>query len=161
MKLKIKRLHPDAIIPSRANSTDSGLDVYSLENATIKQGDMKAIHTGIAIQLPKPVGFTVFPIEVGVNFKQLLIWECQVRPKSGLAFKHGLTVLNTPGTVDNSYRGEVIVLLQNHGKESFHVEKGMKVAQLVITPVINPKIIEVEELDDTTRGEKGFGSSGV
>ena len=161
MKLKIKRLHPDAIIPKRVNSTDSGLDIYSIENTTIPVGGMIPIHTGIAIQLPKPVEITIFPTEIGVDFKQTLIWECQVRPRSGLAFKHGITVLNSPGTGDNSYRGEIIVMLQNHGKESFQVEKGMRVAQLVITSIITPKIIEVDELDDTERGVAGFGSSGL
>ena len=161
MKLRVKRLHEDAKLPERAHDTDSGMDIYSIEDIEIPVGQMKPIHTGIAIQLPKPLETNVFPTELGTDFRQTLIWECQVRPKSGLAMKHGLTVLNTPGTVDNSYRGEIIVMLKNHGEKSYSVKKGQKVAQIVIAPVVAPKMIEVDELDDTKRGDGGFGSTGI
>ncbi len=100
MKLKIKKLQENAKLPNRANTSDSGLDIYSIENVIIPVGEMKSIHTGIAIQLPKPVEITIFPTEPDVSYRQTLIWECQVRPKSGLAKKHGITVLNSPGTID-------------------------------------------------------------
>ena len=87
--------------------------------------------------------------------------EAQVRPKSGLALKHGITVLNTPGTIDEGYRGEIGVILINHGKETYHVTKGQKIAQLVIKPTLSVDIEEQEELSDSQRGEGGFGSTGL
>jgi len=147
MQVKIKKIHNDAILPTRNNSADSGMDVFSIDDVTIPTGKMIPIHTGIAIQLPDP--------------DQFFTYECQVRPRSGLAAKHQITIQNSPGTVDFLYRGEIIVLLRNEGEIAFHVERGMRIAQLVIAPVIIPELIEVAELDDTDRGDKGFGSSGV
>ena len=160
MKLRIKKLHEDAIIPKRANDTDSGLDLYSIEDKRLHQGQQKIISTGIAIQLPKQLETNVYPTELGTAFRQMITWEAQVRPRSGLAAKHGITIVNTPGTVDNSYRGEIKVILRNEGSEVFHVKKGDRIAQMVICPVVTPEIIEVEELDDTDRGVGGFGSTG-
>lgn len=161
MKLKIKKLHEDAIIPTRSNPTDSGLDLYSIENLVILQAQYKMVSTGIAIQLPKPVEMGVYPTELGVDFRQKVVWEAQIRPRSGLAAKNGITIVNSPGTCDNSYIGEIKVILRNEGMEVFRVKKGDRIAQMVICPVITPKVIEVEELDDTERGEGGFGSTGI
>src|SRR3712207_1958747 len=104
--------------------------------------ERKLIHTGIKLQLPKNT-------------------EAQVRPRSGLALKHGITVLNTPGTIDEGYRGELCIILINLGTEEFKVEQGMKIAQMVIKPTLSLDIEEVVELDETSRGEGGFGSTGV
>ncbi|EOR20969.1 MULTISPECIES: dUTP diphosphatase [Clostridium] len=140
-KLKIQKIHNEAIIPSYAHKGDAGLDLYSVEKVTINPSETALIKTGIKIELPPQT-------------------EAQVRPRSGLALKHGITVLNTPGTIDEGYRGEVGIILINHGKEPFIVEKGMKIAQMIVKPVWYVDIEEVEELSDTERAEGGFGSSG-
>ncbi len=142
LKIKVLKLSPSAIIPEYKHSGDSGLDLYSIEKQTLLPGETKLIHTGIAIELPN--GF-----------------EAQIRPRSGLALKHSITVLNTPGTVDASYRGEIGVILINHGTNSFIVSKEMRIAQMVITPVIQAEIETVAELNMTSRGDGGFGSTGV
>ncbi len=142
MKVRVKKIHKDAKIPSYAHQGDSGMDLYSVEEATIEPGERKMVGTGLQISLPK--GF-----------------EAQIRPKSGLAANFGVTVLNTPGTVDSCYRGEVRVILANLGKEAFKVEKGKKIAQMVIARVEEAEIEEVEELDETTRSGGGFGSTGL
>ncbi|HUU89137.1 MAG TPA: dUTP diphosphatase [Candidatus Glassbacteria bacterium] len=160
MKLRIKKLYEDAIIPTRSNSTDSGLDLYSIEDVRIHQGQHKMVSTGIAIQLPKPVQIGVYPVEVGVDFRQTIVFEAQIRPRSGLAAKNGITIVNTPGTVDNDYRGEIKVILRNEGMDVFYIKKGDRIAQMVICPVVTPEIIEVDELDDTKRADSGFGSTG-
>lgn len=160
MKLKIKKLHPDAIIPTRSNPTDSGLDLYSIEDEFIYHGQQKMISTGISIQLPDPAEMGMYSTELNAGFRQLVVWEAQIRPRSGLAAKHCITIVNSPGTVDNDYRGEIKVILRNEGAEFFHVKKGDRIAQMVITPVVIPEVEEVEELDDTERGEGGFGSTG-
>lgn len=141
MILKIKKIHTDAIIPSYAHPGDAGLDLFSIEDKIIESGSTSLIKTGIKIELPEGT-------------------EAQVRPRSGLALKHSITVLNSPGTIDEGYRGEVGVILINHSKEIFKVEKGMKIAQMVIQRVIKAEIEEVEELSDTSRAEGGFGSTG-
>jgi len=117
------------------------MDVYSIEETVIKSGETKLIKTGIAIELPK-------------------MTEAQIRPRSGLALKHSVTVLNTPGTIDEGYRGEIGVILINHGDTDFHVEKHMRIAQMVVKPIYTIDVVEIEELSDTVRGEGGFGSSG-
>ena len=160
MKLKIKKLHKDAIIPTRSNSTDSGLDLYSIEDVMIQQGQHKMISTGIAIQLPKPKPIPFVGSKGEPNTFQTFIWEAQIRPRSGLAVKYGVTIVNSPGTVDSDYRGEICVILRNEGKEIFHVKSGDRIAQMVICPITVPKVVEVKELDDTERGENGFGSTG-
>ena len=141
MQLKVKKIHEDAKIPAYAHKGDSGMDLYSVEEIVLQPGETKLVKTGLQIAVPK--GF-----------------EVQVRPKSGLAAKFGITVLNTPGTVDSGYRGEVMVILVNHGKEEYKVEKGKKIAQMVIAKVEEAKIEVVENLDNTTRKDGGFGSTG-
>ena len=142
MKLKIVKLDNSAIIPRYEHQNDSGLDLISVENIEITSGESKLVHTGIAIELPPGT-------------------EAQIRPRSGLALKNQITVLNTPGTVDEGYRGEIGVILINHGKNSFGVKKGMKIAQMVIIPVIRVEVEEVKQLSDTSRGSDGFGSTGI
>ena len=141
MKLKVKKLNPEARIPGYAHEGDSGMDLYSVENTTIEPGERKTVKTGLAISLPK--GF-----------------EAQVRPKSGLASNSGITVLNTPGTVDSCYRGEIMVIMANLGKQPYKVEKGKKIAQMVIARVEEAEVEETDKLDETTRSDGGFGSTG-
>ncbi len=142
MKLKIRKIHDLAILPSHAHPGDAGLDLYSIDDVDIAAGDVALIHTGIAIALPPGT-------------------EAQIRPRSGLALKHSVTVLNTPGTIDEGYRGEIGVILINHGKHAFPVVKGMKIAQMVIKPVLQVEIEETDELTETVRGPQGFGSTGM
>jgi dUTP pyrophosphatase len=142
MKLNVKRLDPSATLPSYAHPGDAGLDLFAGEQAAIQPGETRLVKTGIAIQLPAGT-------------------EAQVRPRSGLALKHSITVLNTPGTIDEGYRGEVGVILINHGKAPFQVEKGMKIAQMVVQSVLRVEVAEVAELTDTSRGAGGFGSTGM
>lgn len=142
MKLKIVKLDKLAEIPKYAHRNDAGLDLFSLEELEIPAGESKLIHTGISIELPQGT-------------------EAQIRPRSGLALKHQITVLNTPGTIDEGYRGEIGVILINHGKNSFKVTKGMKIAQMVIAHVIHVEVEEADNLSYTTRGVNGFGSTGV
>jgi len=141
MKLKIKKLNPEAIILAYQTKEAAGFDLHSIENVILKPGERKLIGTGLA-----------FEIEFG--------YEVQIRPRSGLAYKHGITVLNSPGTIDSDYRGEIKVLLINHSDEEFEIKKGDRIAQAVVAPVIQAEIIEVEELSSTERGEGGFGSTG-
>ena len=142
VNLLIQKTSPDTTVPFYAHDNDSGLDLFSVDELIIKSGERKLVKTGIKIQLPP---FT----------------EAQIRPRSGLALKYGITVLNTPGTIDEGYRGEICVVIINHGKDDFNIEKGAKIAQMIIAPVIRPKIIVVESLEDTQRGENGFGSTGA
>ncbi|WP_080745813.1 dUTP diphosphatase [Clostridium novyi] len=142
MKLLVEKTNDKAIIPFQAHEGDAGMDLFSVEEITIKPMERKLIHTGIKIQLPKNT-------------------EAQIRPRSGLALKHGITVLNTPGTIDEGYRGEIGIILINLGSEEFKVEEGMKIAQMVIKPTLTLNVEEVVELTETTRGENGFGSTGV
>lgn len=142
MELKVKRIAEKAVLPNYAHPGDAGLDLYSIERKTIQPGESTSIRTGITIQLPPNT-------------------EAQVRPRSGLALNYAVTVLNSPGTIDHGYRGEVKVILINHGKAPFEVEEGMKIAQMVIQSVLTVEIIQVDELSETRRGEGGFGSTGV
>ena len=141
MQLKVRKLNPSAVLPSYAREGDAGLDLFAVKHMVIEPGKSALVPTGIAIELPAGT-------------------EAQVRPRSGLALKHGLTVLNTPGTVDEGYRGEVGVILINHGQHAFTVEAGMKIAQMVVSPRIQVAVVEVAELSDTQRGAGGFGSTG-
>lgn len=141
MILKIKRLSEGAILPHYAHPGDAGLDLFAVEEAELAPGQSCMVKTGVAIELPSRT-------------------EAQVRPRSGLANKHAVTVLNTPGTIDEGYRGEIGVILINHGKVPFIVEKGMKIAQMIVKPVISVRVEEVSELSDTSRGAGGFGSTG-
>ena len=142
MTLRFKKVHPDAVLPSYAHPSDAGMDVRSVEDMVLAPGRRALVHTGLVMLLPPG-------------------YEAQVRPRSGLALKSGVTVLNTPGTIDSGYRGEVGVILINLGDVDFTVRKGDKVAQLVIAPVTQPEIAEADAVDETDRGAGGFGSTGV
>jgi dUTP pyrophosphatase len=140
--LKVKKLNENATLPYKAHETDAGYDLFSIMEESIAPGETKLIKTGISIQLPPNT-------------------EAQIRPRSGLALKHSITVLNSPGTIDEDYRGEIGVILINHGKETFAVEKHMKIAQMVVKPVLSVDIEEAEgDLSNTDRGSGGFGSTG-
>lgn len=128
-------------LPVYATQGAAGMDVVSAEDVTIVPGARHAVATGLAVAIPP--GF-----------------EIQVRPRSGLALKHGISVPNTPGTIDSDYRGELKVILINHGADAFDVRRGDRVAQLVLAPVIRASWLPVGELDETARGEGGFGSTG-
>ncbi len=143
MKVEILRLPhaADLPLPTYATSGSAGLDLRAAEALTLKPGARALVPTGLAIALPE-------------NF------EAQVRPRSGLAVKHGVTVLNSPGTIDADYRGEIKVPLINHGVEDFVINRGDRIAQMVIAPVQHVTLIEVPTLDRTARGSGGFGSSG-
>ena len=141
--IELKRLpHGEGLpVPSRATEHAAGLDVVSAEDVTLAPGERHAVATGFAIAIPHG-------------------YEVQVRPRSGLALKHGITCLNTPGTIDSDYRGEVKVILANLGSEPFEVRRGERIAQLVPAPVLQANFAEVAELGDTVRGAGGFGSTG-
>ncbi|GIP65420.1 deoxyuridine 5'-triphosphate nucleotidohydrolase [Virgibacillus pantothenticus] len=139
--LKIKLIHEEAKLPFRANDGDAGLDLFSIEEKIIKSGKAELVRTGIQIELPKGT-------------------EAQVRPRSGLALKHSVTVLNSPGTIDEGYRGEIKVILINHGKEDVTIEKHMRIAQMIIAPVLQVKLEQTDNLSNTARDKNGFGSSG-
>lgn len=142
MRVLFKRLRPDAELPAYARPGDAGMDLRSVEDAVVPRGGRALVRTGLAMQLP-------------------FGYEAQVRPRSGLALKHGVTVLNTPGTIDSGYRGEVGVILANFGDVDFPVAKGDRIAQLVIAPVTQAEVEETEVIDATDRGTGGFGSTGV
>lgn len=143
IKVEVKRLpHGEGLsLPAYATAGAAGMDVVSAEGVVIAPGARHAVATGLALAIPQ--GF-----------------EIQVRPRSGLALKHGITVPNTPGTIDSDYRGELKVILINHGSEPFTIARGDRVAQLVLAPVVQAAWDEVAELDVTERGEGGFGSTG-
>ncbi len=140
--LKFKKVHPEAIIPKFQKEGDAGLDIHAIEDYALNPGEHSLVDTGLKMELPK--GF-----------------EAQVRPRSGLALKSKVTVLNSPGTIDSGYRGKVGVLMMNHGSEVFEVKKGDRIAQLVIAKHETPDIEEVDELEDSQRGEGGFGHTGI
>lgn len=145
MNFQITKLpgHEALPLPSRGTPDAVGLDIHSAMDTTIAPGQRQLIPTGIAIALPP--GF-----------------EGQIRPRSGLALKHGITVLNSPGTIDPDYRGELKVLLINHGQEDFAIHYGDRIAQLVICKVEMASFVQVDKLDNnTTRGDKGYGSTGI
>ena len=133
----------DLPLPQYMSEAASGMDLYAAVDKAvqIERHEIKLIPTGVHIELP-------------------LGYEAQVRPRSGLALKHGLTIVNTPGTIDSDYRGEIGIILCNLGKERFTVERGMRIAQLVIQPVFRAELIEVDCLEETRRGVGGFGHTG-
>lgn len=141
-KVLVKRIHPDAVMPSYAHEGDAGVDLYSVEDLTLQSGERKLVPTGIQLSFPRG-------------------YEAQVRPKSGLALKQGLSVLNTPGTVDHGYRGEVGVIVVNLGHEQVEIKKGTKVAQMIFNKIEEAEFEEAQDLDETRRGEGGFGSTGI
>lgn len=142
MTVRFKQLSPQAILPAYAHPGDAGMDVCACEAVQIAPGHRALVKTGLAIELP-------------------LGHEAQVRPRSGLALKHGVTVLNAPGTIDQGYRGEIGVILANLGDQTFNIEPGMRIAQLVIAPVMQVQVEVVVGLAETARGVGGFGSTGV
>jgi dUTP pyrophosphatase len=141
--MKVVRLAhgADLPLPSYASAGSAGLDLRSAETLTLKPGARALVATGIAIALSENL-------------------EAQVRPRSGLAVKHGVTVLNSPGTIDSDYRGEIKVPLINHGTEDFVIARGDRIAQMVVASVTRVALEEVDSLDETDRGTGGFGSSG-
>ena len=142
MTLSFRRIHPDAVMPAYAHASDAGMDVRSVRELVIPPGGRALVPTGLVVNLPAG-------------------YEAQVRPRSGLALKAGVTVLNSPGTIDAGYRGEIGVILANFGQDDFKVNVGDRIAQLVIAPVLQPVVVETTEVDSTDRGAGGFGSTGV
>ena len=141
MNLPVRLLHPAAQLPRRAHPGDAGADLFSVEEVVIPAGDRRDVGTGIALAIPS--GYAGF-----------------VQPRSGLAFKHGIMVVNSPGLIDAGYRGEVRVALYNSGREPFTVAVGERIAQLVIQKVEEAEFVATDDLPDTSRGRGGFGSSG-
>jgi len=144
--LKVKKLHPDATIPTRGSTKASGLDLYALEDTEIKPFETKLVKTGIAFRIPE--GF-----------------EIQVRPRSGMSLKTPLRIANSPGSVDADYLGECAVIMHNaaeqYASNNYLIKKGDRIAQAVLVPVEIPQLVEVEEFDlQTERGSQGFGSTG-
>jgi dUTP diphosphatase len=141
IELPIQRLHADAVVPQRAYTGDAGLDLASCERVDLGPGERALVGTGLAVAIPE--GYAGF-----------------VQPRSGLAARHGLTVVNSPGLVDSGYRGELrVVLLNTDRTEPFVVEPGMRIAQLVVLPIPELELVEVDELPSSERGVRGFGSS--
>ncbi|MGE4322220.1 MAG: dUTP diphosphatase [Sphingobium sp.] len=144
IEIRVKRLpHGHGLpLPAYATAHAAGMDVVSAEDVTVPPGGRHAVATGFAIAIPDG-------------------YEVQVRPRSGLALKHGISLPNTPGTIDADYRGELKIILINLGEEAFAIARGDRIAQLVAAPVQMARFAEVSELDDTVRGSGGFGSTGV
>ncbi len=144
VEVRVKRLNHGAglALPAYATSGAAGMDICAAESLNLRAGKRHAVATGFAFAIPDG-------------------YEVQVRPRSGLALKHGITCLNTPGTIDSDYRGEVKVILANLGEDDFMINKGDRIAQIVVAPVTHGNLIEVEDLDETVRGTGGFGSTGV
>jgi len=141
IRLKIKKLSQLAHIPAYQTEEAAGFDLHSVQNIVLKPAQRALVGTGLSMEIPKG-------------------YEIQIRPRSGLAYKHGISVLNSPGTIDSDYRGEIKVLLINHSNEDFEIKVGERIAQAVIQRVIQAVFEEVEELGKTKRGEGGFGSTG-
>ena len=141
--LRVTRLRDDAVLPVRAHASDAGLDLSACEGLTIEPGERALVPTGLAVEIPAD--------HAGI-----------VVPRSGLALRHGISIVNTPGVIDADYRGEVQVLLLNTDRtDAFTVEPGMRIAQLLVMPVTPVAVVEVTELTESARGTAGFGSSGV
>ena len=141
IQLPIQKVRPDAVVPSRAYAGDAGLDLAAIERIELGPGERAVVPTGLAVAIPD--GYAGF-----------------VQPRSGLASRHGITIVNAPGLVDSGYRGELMVVLHNTDRdEPFVVEAGMRIAQLVVLPIPEIELVEVEELPATERGGRGFGSS--
>ena len=143
-KILIKRLSNNIPLPKYETEGSSGMDLTANVNKVIEiqPGKSEIIPTGLALSIPKN-------------------YEIQIRPRSGLAAKNQISVLNTPGTIDEDYRGEIKVILINLGEKKFKIEKGLRIAQMVLCPVIKAELEEVDELDETKRGTGGFGSTGI
>lgn len=143
VRIALKRLPHGMGLPLPAYATDgaAGMDIVAAEETTLAPGERHAVATGIAVAIPPG-------------------YEVQVRPRSGLALKYGITCLNTPGTIDSDYRGEVKVILANLGNAPFPIARGDRIAQLVPAPVLRAELVETDDLDETARGSGGFGSTG-
>jgi len=141
MRIPLKQLDPDLPVPSHAHPGDGGVDLYARDGASLAAGERAVIATGIAIAIPH--GYAGL-----------------VTPRSGLAARHGIGVVNGPGLVDSGYRGELKVILVNHGQETVHIARGERIAQLVVVAVMDQEFEVVEELPASTRGEGGLGSTG-
>ena len=144
MKILVKRVRPGALLPRYMSQLAAGMDLFACLEAPLilEPGQREVVPTGIAVALPPG-------------------WELQIRPRSGLALHHGLTLLNSPGTIDADYRGEIRVILANLGQRSFKVEPGMRIAQAILAPVARAEIEETQDLPPTQRGEGGFGHTGL
>ncbi len=141
IEVAVRRLRDDAVLPQQAYAGDAGLDLASCERVVLAPGERATVATGLAVEIPE--GYAGF-----------------VQPRSGLAARHGIGVVNSPGLIDSGYRGEIrVVLLNTDARERFTVEAGMRIAQLVIAPVATVRLVEVAELAASSRGERGFGSS--
>jgi dUTP diphosphatase len=142
-RVQIKKLRPDAVVPRYMTEHAAGLDLCAAidEPIEITSGARRSIGTGLAFALPPG-------------------YEGQIRPRSGLAREHGITLVNSPGTLDADYRGELCILLINHGGTTVRIESGQRIAQLVIAPVVQAELVEVDTLPETVRGSGGFGSTG-
>ena len=139
--IKCERIHPNAVLPRYAHPEDAGMDLSAVETVVLEPGKSALVKTGLVLELPENT-------------------EAQIRPRSGLALKHAVTVLNAPGTIDQGYRGEIGVILINHGSTPFTVEPGMRIAQMVIAPVVHGEIVEASVSENSLRGAGGFGSTG-
>jgi dUTP diphosphatase len=139
--VKFKKLFPDAVMPSYAHEGDAGADLYSIDSVAILPGAFALVGTGIAVAMP-------------IN------WVGLIHPRSGLAAKFGVSIVNTPGTVDSGYRGEIKINLINHGTSAFRVAKGDRIAQIVFQTFERADFVEVADLDTTIRGVNGYGSTG-
>lgn len=144
IEVRVKRLNHGAglPLPDYASNGAAGMDICAAESLILRAGRRHAVATGFAFAIPDG-------------------YEVQVRPRSGLALKNGITCLNTPGTIDSDYRGEVKVILANLGEDDFQITKGDRIAQIVVAPVTHAAMVEVDEIDETLRGAGGFGSTGV
>jgi dUTP diphosphatase len=136
----VRRLRPDAYIPEPAYDGDAGLDLAACDHVALGAGERAVVSTGLAVEIPD--GYAGF-----------------VQPRSGLAARHGIGIVNSPGLIDSGYRGEIRVVLLNTGVDMFNVEPGMRIAQLVVVPVAAVRLVEVDELASSNRGTRGFGSS--
>lgn len=142
MKVEIVKTDKELPTPTYAHHGDAGMDLYSVLDTVLKPGERKLIPCGLKLAIP--YGF-----------------EAQIRPRSGLALKHGISIINTPGTIDHQYRGELAVLMINHGNEPFSVTRAMRIAQIVFNKVELVHLEEVDALSETARGEGGYGSTGL
>ena len=142
MKIFIKKINSDAIIPRYANPGDAGMDLFSISEHLLRPGERCLVSTGLSFEIPEG-------------------YEVQIRPRSGLALKKGISIVNSPGTVDSGYRGEIGIIIINHGQENFEIKKGDKIAQAVINKFEVGEIEEVDELNESERGAGGYGSTGL
>lgn len=142
VQIKIQLLHPNARCPKYATLYSAGSDLYSIEEIIIPAGERRLVRTGLKTEIPEG-------------------YEMQIRPRSGLALKHGITLANSIGTIDSDYRNEIGVILQNNGNSSFHVQPGDRIAQAIIAELPKVTFVITEELSETERGEGGFGSTGI